>query len=59
MRLIDIFKFVIETGRKADARKPEQIEAELKRYRDRYDKLDRKEKRRFDLDLLWNPYSDS
>jgi putative NIF3 family GTP cyclohydrolase 1 type 2 len=59
MKLIDIFKFAIETGRKADARKPGQIEAELRRQRDRYDKLERKEKERFDPDLLWNPYSDS
>ena len=29
MKLIDVFKFAIEQGRKADARRPEQIEAEL------------------------------
>jgi len=59
MKLIDVFKFAIELGREADARKPGQIEAELKRQRERYDKLSQKEKERFDPDLLWNPYSDS
>ncbi len=59
MKLSDVFKYAIDLGRKADARKPGQIEADLRRQRDCYDKLERKEKERFDPDLLWNPYSDS
>jgi putative NIF3 family GTP cyclohydrolase 1 type 2 len=59
MKLIDVFKFAIELGRKADARRPERIEAELRRHQERYENLERKEKERFDPDLLWNPYSDS
>ncbi len=59
MKLIDVFKFAIEFGRDADVRKPRQIEAELRRQRERYDKLSRKEREHFDPDLLWNPYSDS
>jgi putative NIF3 family GTP cyclohydrolase 1 type 2 len=59
MKLIDVFRFAIELGRKADARKPERIEAELRRHRERYEKLGRGEKERFDPDFLWNPYSDS
>jgi putative NIF3 family GTP cyclohydrolase 1 type 2 len=59
MKLIDVFKFAIEQGRKADARRPEQIEAELRGKRERYEKLGRKERERLDPDILWNPYSDS
>ena len=59
MKLIDIFEFAIEQGCKADARGAEQIEAELRRNRERYEKLVGKERERFDPDLLWNPYSDS
>ncbi len=59
MRLIDVFRFAIEQGRKADPRKAERIEAELRRHRARYEELGQKERERFDPDLLWNPYSDS
>ena len=59
MKLIDVYQFGIEQGRKADARKPSLIEAELKCQRERYNKLEGKEKEHFDPDRLWNPYSDS
>jgi hypothetical protein len=59
MKLIDVYKSSIDLGRKADARTPRLIEAELKRQRERYEKLRGKERERFDPDLLWNPYSDS
>jgi putative NIF3 family GTP cyclohydrolase 1 type 2 len=59
MKLIDIFEFAIEQGCKADARGAERIEAELRRNREQYEKLEGKERERFDPDLLWNPYSDS
>ena len=39
MKPIDVFKFAIELGREADARKPGQIEAELRRQRVRYEPL--------------------
>ncbi len=59
MKLIDVYRLAIDLGCKADSRGPSLIEADLRRQRERYDKLEGKEKERFDPDLLWNPYSDS
>ena len=59
MKLIDLFKMAVEEGTKADPRGKKQIEKELKKYKDKQKKLDKKNKRFFDEERTWNPYSDS
>jgi putative NIF3 family GTP cyclohydrolase 1 type 2 len=59
MRLDDIYRLAIKMGMENDPRPIGQIEADLSAVRKRYEKLDERERARFDLDSLWNPYADS
>jgi putative NIF3 family GTP cyclohydrolase 1 type 2 len=59
MRLEDIYKLAIKMGMEHDPRSPKELEAELAIVKKRYDKMDEKDKARFDMDSLWNPYADS
>jgi putative NIF3 family GTP cyclohydrolase 1 type 2 len=59
MRLEDIYRLAIKMGIEQDPRAPKELESELALVKKRFDKMDEKEKARFDMDSLWNPYADS
>jgi len=59
MRLVEIYKLAIQLGREADPRTSEEMDEELKRQKDKFSKMEGKDKERFDHDYLWNPYADS
>jgi putative NIF3 family GTP cyclohydrolase 1 type 2 len=59
MKLIDVYRTAIKLGREADVRSAKEIGTELKREKEKHEKLDAKGKKRFDADRLWNPYADS
>ncbi|MDD1755462.1 MAG: NGG1p interacting factor NIF3 [Methanomassiliicoccales archaeon] len=59
MKLEEIYKLAVQLGSEADPRTQQELEAELKAQKERYEKLDARAKQRFDQDLLWNPYHDS
>lgn len=59
MKLDDFYKKAIEIGINNDFRSRERIDQLLKRERDAYKKLTKKEKPWFDQDRLFNPFADS
>ncbi|HEK86738.1 MAG: NGG1p interacting factor NIF3 [Candidatus Saccharicenans sp.] len=59
MKLKDLYHQAIEIGLKNDLRPKEEIERLLKEEKEKYGKLSEKEKEKFDLDRLFNPYADS
>lgn len=59
MNLQQIYKLAIEMGIKSDFRSKEHIAKELKRTREKYEKLSKDKKEIFDLEKLTNPYSDT
>lgn len=59
MNLQQIYKLAIEMGIKSDFRSKEHITKELKRTREKYEKLSKDKKEIFDLEKLTNPYSDT
>ncbi len=59
MKTRDIFNLAIKMGISADFRGAEGIEKLLKRKKQKYESLPPKEKERFDLEALENPFLDS
>lgn len=59
MRLEEIYRTAIEMGIEADPRSRDEIEKVLARAKEKYDKLEGKEKEYFDIDAFFNPYADS
>ncbi len=59
MKIKDIYNLAIELGIKNDLRPKEHIKNLLKRAKDKYEKLDAKKKKEFDVEKLHNPYSDT
>lgn len=59
VKLIDIYYLAVSMGMDADPRGRAEAEKLLKRTREDYLKLDEEEKRIFDAQSLFNPYSDS
>jgi putative NIF3 family GTP cyclohydrolase 1 type 2 len=59
MRLKEMYELAVETAMRADIRTREDLESDLQRAKERYDKLEPREKERFDVDALWNPYADT
>ncbi|OGI16785.1 MAG: NGG1p interacting factor NIF3 [Candidatus Moranbacteria bacterium RBG_19FT_COMBO_42_6] len=59
MNIQQIFKLALEVGVKNDFRPKARIEKNLKRIREKYEKLSKEEKEVFDSDRLTNPYSDT
>jgi putative NIF3 family GTP cyclohydrolase 1 type 2 len=59
MKLKELYKMTVEAGIKADPRTKEEIGTELKRAKEKMDKLEDREKKWFDPDNLWNPYADT
>jgi hypothetical protein len=59
MKLKDLFARAVQVGIDADPRGRKAIEKMLKKQKDRYAKLEGKEKEFFDEERLWNPFGDS
>jgi putative NIF3 family GTP cyclohydrolase 1 type 2 len=59
MNIQQIYKLAIELGIKNDFRPKKQIEKQLKRIKEKYQKLSKAEKEVFDEERLTNPYSDT
>lgn len=59
MKLQDIYNLSIDLGIKNDFRSKEDIKKNLSRVKDRFDKLNEKEKEFFNEEKLVNPYMDS
>jgi len=59
MKTKEIYKFAIEMGKKADFRGISGMKKVLERKKDKFEKLTKKEREFFDIEMLENPYSDS
>ncbi len=59
MTIQQIYKLAIELGIKNDFRPKTQIEKQLKRIKEKYEKLSKDEKALFDTEKLASPYTDS
>jgi len=59
MKLKELYQAVIETGIAHDLRGREHVEKLLAEEREKYEKLDTDEREFFDVDRLFNPYSDT
>ena len=59
MTIQQIYQIAIEMGMKNDFRPKKQIEKHLKRLKEKYAALSKKEKEVFDAEKLTNPYIDS
>lgn len=59
MKLKKLFARAVEIGIDADPRGRKSLEKMLKKQKERFDKLDAKEKEFFDQERLWNPFGDS
>ena len=59
MKTKEIYKFAIEMGKKADFRGISGVKKVLERKKEKFEKLSKKEKEFFDIEMLENPYSDS
>lgn len=58
MKLQKLFKRAVELGIEADPRGKELIQKQLKKQQERAKKLEGNEKKYFDEERTWNPYSD-
>jgi len=59
MNIQEIYKLAIDLGIKNDFRPKTDIEKQLKRIKEKYEKLGKDEKEIFDTEKLANPYTDS
>lgn len=59
MKLEQIYKLGIEMGIDHDLRGPQAVKTHLKKHKAEYDALSPKDKKRYDTEILHNPYPDS
>ncbi len=59
MKLQKFFARAVELGIEADPRGKEALKKMLKKQKEKYDKLEAKDKPFFDTERLWNPFGDS
>jgi putative NIF3 family GTP cyclohydrolase 1 type 2 len=59
MKIKEIYDLFIKFGMENDPRGNAEIEKKLQKTREKYEKLDKKEKEEFDLEKLTNPYADT
>ncbi len=59
MKLQEIYQLVVKLGIENDLRGKKAVEKNLKRINDKYEKLSKDKKAKFDKEKLTNPYSDS
>lgn len=59
MELDEIYKIFVQKGIEADPRGKKEIEKGLKKLKEKYDKLDKKEKADFEAEKLTDPFADT
>jgi len=59
MTIRQIYNLAIETGIKADLRGEKEVRKNLKKINEKYNKLSKEKKERFDREKLTNPFSDT
>ncbi|HIE47281.1 TPA: NGG1p interacting factor NIF3, partial [Candidatus Bipolaricaulota bacterium] len=59
MKLGKLFELAVNVGRRNDPRGAPRVSKELKRLRDSFKEMSRREKRIFDRERLENPYADT
>lgn len=59
MTIQEIYNLAIKMGIESDFRNKEEIDNQLERLKEKYDKMEESEKQEFDLERLTNPYSDT
>ena len=59
MKLNQLFEYIIQYGMEADIRGKKELEKKLKKQKEKLQKMSAKEKKFFDEERLWNPFSDS
>lgn len=58
MKIYDAYRLAIETGMKHDPRPKDEVDRVLAKAKENYEKLPEEKKEFFDMERLWNPYSD-
>lgn len=59
MNIQDIYELGVKLGIETDLRGSAKVKKNLKRVNDKYEKLSSENKKHFDKERLWNPYSDT
>lgn len=59
IKLGDLYRMAIQLGKDHDPRDPEVLEADLRKVSERFERMEARDRDRFDRDALWNPYADS
>ncbi len=59
MEIKQIYQIAVEAGIEADPRGKEKVKKELAELKKKYEKMDKEDKDAFDLEKLWNPFSDT
>src|SRR3989344_1613094 len=59
MNIQDIYKLAVKMGIESDLRGTKRIKEILQRSKEKYENLSVKNKKRFDEEKLWNPYSNT
>jgi len=59
MNIQEIYKLAVKMGIENDFRPKQQIEKQMKRQKEKYEKLSKDQKEIFDVEKLKNPYADS
>ncbi len=59
MKLIDVYRMIIERGIESDPRGRDEIDEGLEKQKSEFDKMDEDKKEFYDQERLWNPYADS
>lgn len=59
MNIQQIYELAVKMGIESDLRGTKKVKQILKRTKDKHDNMSAKNKKRFDKEKLWNPYSDT
>jgi putative NIF3 family GTP cyclohydrolase 1 type 2 len=59
IKLGELYRMAIQLGKDQDPRDPEVLEADLRKVSERFERMEARDRDRFDRDALWNPYADS
>lgn len=59
MNIQQIYELAVKMGIETDLRGTKRVNQILKRIKDKHDSMSAKNKKRFDKERLWNPYSDT
>jgi hypothetical protein len=59
IKLGDLYRMAIQLGKDHDPRDPAELEADLRKVGERFERMEARDRDRFDRDALWNPYADS